>query len=56
MKIKDIRFPFTKKSCLLVCFFACMFVFASFTRQDKLKVREFKKELIDEWKDEKDIS
>ncbi|MGH1520731.1 SpvB/TcaC N-terminal domain-containing protein [Chryseobacterium sp. JK1] len=46
MKIKTNQFPVTKKSFLLMCFFACMFVFASFTREDRQKVRRFKKELM----------
>ncbi|WBV60211.1 hypothetical protein PFY12_14380 [Chryseobacterium camelliae] len=49
MKIKSIKLPFTKKSVLFVCFFACMFVFASFTRKDKERIREWKKS----WKKEK---
>lgn len=53
MKINSIKFPLTKKSFLLLCFFACMFVFASFTRKDREKVREFKKELISKWTDKK---
>lgn len=50
MKIKSIKLPFTKKSVLFVCFFACMFVFASFTRKDKDRIREWKKS----WKKDKD--
>ncbi len=46
MKIHGKRLPFNKKSCLLLSFFACMFVFAGFTKEDRQKVREFKKELI----------
>jgi len=46
MKLNSHKLPFTKKSCLLVCFFICMFVFASFTKEDRLKVREFKKDLM----------
>ncbi|MBB6371141.1 T6SS effector amidase Tae4 family protein [Chryseobacterium shigense] len=42
MKIKSIKLPFTKKSALLVCFFACMFIFASFTKKDILKIRKWK--------------
>ncbi|MBW7674128.1 RHS repeat-associated core domain-containing protein [Chryseobacterium chendengshani] len=45
MKIKSLKLPFTKKSALLVCFFAAMFVFASFTKEDRYKVREWKKSL-----------
>ena len=42
MKILIKKLPITKKSVLLMCFFACMFVFASFTKEDRLKVREWK--------------
>ncbi len=49
MKINGNRLPVTKKSLLQVCFFACMFVFASFTKEDRQKVREFKKDLISKW-------
>ncbi|MFY1048491.1 SpvB/TcaC N-terminal domain-containing protein, partial [Chryseobacterium sp. GP-SGM7] len=49
MKIKSIKLPFTKKSALLACFFACMFVFASFTREDILNIRKWKTN----WKNEK---
>lgn len=49
MKIKLIKLPFTKKSVLFVCFFACMFVFASFTRKDKDRITQWKKS----WKKEK---
>ncbi len=44
MKINADQFPVTRKSLLLVGFFGCMFVFASFTRDDRQKVREFKEE------------
>uniref|UniRef100_A0AAU6WQU6 Uncharacterized protein n=1 Tax=Chryseobacterium endophyticum TaxID=1854762 RepID=A0AAU6WQU6_9FLAO len=44
MKIKStVKFPFTKIQVLLVCFFACMFVFASFNKKDILKIRDWKK-------------
>jgi len=46
MKIKIKKLPFTKKSIALMCFFACMFVFASFTKEDRQKVREWKRNLI----------
>lgn len=46
MKIFRKRLPFTKKPVLLLCFFACMFVFASFTKEDRQKLHEFKKEFI----------
>jgi RHS repeat-associated protein len=36
-------------------FFACMFVSASFTREDRQKVREFKKDLMSKLMDKKDI-
>ncbi|WP_312346246.1 SpvB/TcaC N-terminal domain-containing protein [Chryseobacterium binzhouense] len=49
MKIKLPKLPFTKKSALLVYFFASMFVFASFTKEDILRIRKWK---ID-WKKEK---
>jgi len=49
------RLPLTKKSVLLVCFFACMFVFASFTKEDRYKVREWKKELMSRITDKKDV-
>ncbi|MDQ0593659.1 RHS repeat-associated protein [Chryseobacterium ginsenosidimutans] len=55
MKINRKRFPLTGKSCLLMLFFACMFVFASFTREDRQKVREFKKDLMSKLVDKKDI-
>lgn len=51
MKININRIPFSKRSCLLVCFFACMFVFASFTKEDRQKVRRFKTDLISKWAD-----
>ncbi|MBB4807695.1 RHS repeat-associated protein [Chryseobacterium defluvii] len=44
MKINYNRLAVAKKPLLLVCFFACMFVFASFTKEDRQKVRQFKKE------------
>jgi len=53
MKINFKKLPFTKNSFLLVCFFSCMFIFASFTKEDRQKVREFKNELINNFK--KDI-
>ncbi|MDH6252850.1 RHS repeat-associated protein [Chryseobacterium sp. H1D6B] len=46
MKIKSKQLPFTKKSCLVVFFFACMFVSAGFTKEDRQRVREFKKDLM----------
>ncbi|WP_267402126.1 MULTISPECIES: RHS repeat-associated core domain-containing protein [unclassified Chryseobacterium] len=46
MKIKKMRFSFTKKSILLILFFSCMFVFASFTKEDRQKVRKWKKDLV----------
>jgi RHS repeat-associated protein len=49
MKINADQFPVTRKSLLLVGFFGCMFVFASFTRDDRQKIREFKKELLSKW-------
>ncbi|RXM37545.1 hypothetical protein BOQ62_22445 [Chryseobacterium sp. CH21] len=49
MKIRADQFPVTKKSFLLICFFACMFVCASFTKEDRQKVRKFKKELMSKW-------
>ncbi|WP_278352941.1 SpvB/TcaC N-terminal domain-containing protein [Chryseobacterium gleum] len=49
MKIKSIKLPFTKKSVLFVCFIASMFVFASFSKKDKQKIRDWKKS----WKKEK---
>ena len=36
-------------------FFACMFVFASFTREDRQKVREFKKDLMSKLTDKKEV-
>ena len=56
MKIKSLQLPFTKKSALLVCFFAIMFVFASFTKEDRYKVREWKQELMSRLRDKKDIN
>ncbi len=49
MKIKSPKLPFTKKSALLVCFFACIFIFASFTKEDILRIRKWKTD----WKKEK---
>ena len=49
MKIKSIKLPFTKKSALLACFFACMFIFASFKKEDILRIRKWKTD----WKKEK---
>jgi RHS repeat-associated protein len=54
MKIRSLQLPFTKKSVLLVCFFATMFVFASFTKEDRYKVREWRKHLISRLTDKKD--
>jgi RHS repeat-associated protein len=56
MKIKSFILPFTKKSALLVCFFAVMFVFASFTKEDRYKVREWKKDLVSRLTDKKVIN
>jgi len=42
MKIAINKLPFKKKLILLVCFFACMFFFASFTKEDKQRIREWK--------------
>lgn len=53
MKINTDQFPVTKKSCLLIGFFALMFVFASFTKEDRQKLQVFKKELISKWTDKK---
>lgn len=55
MKITTKKLPFTMKSVLLVCFFASMFVFASFTIEDRQKVREWKNNWLGEsdTKDEK---
>lgn len=55
MKIKSLQLPFTKKSALIVCFFATLFVFASFTKEDRYKVREWKKNLMTKLTDKKDI-
>ncbi len=49
MKIKSIQLPFTKKSALLVCFFAAMFLFASFTKEDRSKVRAFKLKMMEKY-------
>ena len=49
MKIKSPKLPFTKKSALLACFFACMFIFASFKKEDILRIRKWKTD----WKKEK---
>ena len=38
---------FKKRSVLLVCFFASMFLFASFTKEDRQKVRAFKLKMMD---------
>nr|WP_314493604.1 RHS repeat-associated core domain-containing protein [uncultured Chryseobacterium sp.] len=43
MKIKSLKLPFKKKSALLVCFFAIMFLFSSFTKEDRQRFREWKK-------------
>lgn len=53
MKINSNKLLLTRKSCLLVCFFTCMFVFASFTREDRQRVRELKKDLISKLTDKK---
>ncbi|SEW27959.1 RHS repeat-associated core domain-containing protein [Chryseobacterium wanjuense] len=55
MKINLKRLPVTKKSCLLVCFFGCMFVFASFTKEDRLRVRAFKENLVSKLTDKKNV-
>ncbi|MCU7616199.1 hypothetical protein NZ698_03225 [Chryseobacterium sp. PBS4-4] len=51
MKIKSLKLPFTKKSALLVCFFATMFLFASFTKEDRYKVRAFKLKMMEKYFD-----
>lgn len=56
MKIKPFKLPFTKKSALIVCFFACMFVFASFTKQDRYKVRAWKVNLMNKIADHQDTA
>lgn len=53
MKINSNKLLLTRKSCLLVCFFTCMFVFASFTREDRQRVRELKKDLMSKLTDKK---
>ncbi|WP_300688888.1 RHS repeat-associated core domain-containing protein [Chryseobacterium sp.] len=53
MKINTDQFPVTKKSFLLMSFFVCMFVFASFTKEDRQRVRRFKKELMSKLTDTK---
>ncbi|MDR6157658.1 RHS repeat-associated protein [Chryseobacterium sp. SLBN-27] len=55
MKINFKRLPLTKKPFLLICFFACMLVFASFNKEDRQKIREFKIELISKLKKDKNF-
>lgn len=56
MKIKSLKLPFARKSILLVCFFSVMFIFASFTKEDRYKIREWKKALMSRLTDEKDLA
>ena len=49
MKIRFNRLPFTKRSVLLVCFFASMFLFASLTKEDRIRVREFKLKMMEKY-------
>ncbi|WP_347216812.1 SpvB/TcaC N-terminal domain-containing protein, partial [Chryseobacterium sp.] len=49
MKIHINRESFTKRSVLIVCFFASMFIFASFTKEDRQKVRSFKLRMMDKY-------
>ncbi|WP_313090320.1 SpvB/TcaC N-terminal domain-containing protein [Chryseobacterium flavum] len=49
MKIHINRESFTKRSVLFVCFFASMFIFASFTKEDRQKVRSFKLRMMDKY-------
>src|SRR5690349_12814518 len=49
MKIRINRVSFTKRSMLFVCFFASMFIFASFTKEDRQKVRSFKLRMMDKY-------
>ncbi|MDQ1097186.1 hypothetical protein [Chryseobacterium camelliae] len=46
MKIRGTRLPFTKKSCLFICFLIGMLTFAGFTKEDRQKFRNFKKDFI----------
>ena len=50
------RLPLTKKSCLLMFFCACMFAFASFTKEDRQKVWAFKKDLMSKLTYKKEVS
>jgi len=49
MRIRVNRQSFTKRSILFVCFFASMFLFASFTKEDRQKVRSFKLRMMDKY-------
>ncbi|WP_082171112.1 SpvB/TcaC N-terminal domain-containing protein [Chryseobacterium sp. Hurlbut01] len=49
MKIKSFKVSFTKKPALLVSFFAIMLLFASFTKEDRYKVRVFKLKMIEKY-------
>ncbi|MCD1117862.1 RHS repeat-associated core domain-containing protein [Chryseobacterium turcicum] len=49
MKIPFNKLPFTKRSVLLICFFASMFLFASLTKEDRQKVREFKLKMMEKY-------
>ncbi len=49
MKIHINRESFTKRSVLFVCFFASMFIFASFTKEDRQKVRSFKLRMMEKY-------
>lgn len=46
MKINFKKLPISKKSCLFVLFFTCMLVFASFNKEDRQKIRTFKRDLM----------
>ncbi|QRA41339.1 SpvB/TcaC N-terminal domain-containing protein [Chryseobacterium cucumeris] len=49
MKIHINRESFTKRSILFLCFLASMFIFASFTKEDRQRVRSFKLRLMDKY-------
>jgi hypothetical protein len=49
MKIQLNKLPFTKRSVLLICFFASMFLFASLPKANRQKIRAFKLKMVEKY-------
>lgn len=54
MKIRLNKLPFKKRSVLLICFFASMFLFASLPKENRQKIREFKLKMVEKYFPHKD--